>query len=102
WAGSPQESGPRSGGAGALAPSGAPIRTRRRHPMDNDTDDTNETDAEISAPRGCAACMMGVAFVDGLNIRACARCSHTARGHRADQEAAGLVCEALAALADIR
>ena len=70
--------------------------------MDNDTDDTTETNAEISAPRGCDACMMGVAFVDGLSIRACARCSHTTRGHRADQEAAGLVFEALAALADIR
>ena len=27
--------------------------------MDNDTDDTSETDAEISAPRGCDACIDG-------------------------------------------
>ena len=70
--------------------------------MDNDTDDTTETDAEITAPNGCDACIMGVELVDGLRIRACAHCSHTSRGHRTDREAADLVFEVLAALADIR
>jgi hypothetical protein len=70
--------------------------------MDNETDDTSETDTEISAPRGCDACTMGIELVDGSNIRACAHCLHTSRGHRTDREAVGLVFEALAALADIR
>jgi hypothetical protein len=70
--------------------------------MDNDTDDTTETDAEISAPNGCDACIMGVELLDGFRIRACAHCSHTSRGHRTDHEAADLVFEVLAALADIR
>ena len=46
--------------------------------------------------------MMGVELVDGFNIRACAHCAHTSRGHRTDREAVGLVFEALAALADVR
>jgi hypothetical protein len=70
--------------------------------MDNNTDDTSDTDAQISAPRGCDACTMGVEVVDGSNVRACGHCSHTSRGHRTDREAAGLVFEALAALADVR
>jgi hypothetical protein len=70
--------------------------------MDNDALDTTETDAEITAPNGCDACTMGVELVDGLRIRACAHCSYTSRGHRTDGEAAGLVFEALAALAEIR
>jgi hypothetical protein len=70
--------------------------------MDNETDGTTETDAEISAPNGCDACVMGVELGEDLSIRACVHCSHTTRGHRTDQEAAGLVFEALAALADIR
>ena len=69
--------------------------------MDHDTDNTSETNDEIGAPRGCEACTMGVEPV-GSDIRACAYCSHTSRGHRTDREAAGLVFEALAALADIR
>ena len=70
--------------------------------MDNDTDDISETGAEISAARGCDACVMGVELNDGLTVRACVHCSHTTRGHRTDREAAELVIEALAALADIR
>jgi hypothetical protein len=70
--------------------------------MDNETDDISETDGEISAPRGCDACVMGVELGEDLSIRACVHCAHTTRGHRTDHEAAGLVFEALAALADIR
>lgn len=70
--------------------------------MESDTDDMTETDAEISAPRGCDACVMGVELDDGFGIHACGHCSHTTRGYRTDREAAGLVFEALAALADIR
>ena len=70
--------------------------------MDDDTDDSTQTDAEVTAPRGCDACIMGIEVVDGLRIRACAHCSHTSRGHRTGREAASLVFEALAALADIR
>jgi hypothetical protein len=69
--------------------------------MDDDTHDTSDTGAAIAAPLGCDECTMGVELVDGL-IRACANCSHTSRGHRTDREAAGLVFEALAALADLR
>jgi hypothetical protein len=70
--------------------------------MDTDTDDTSQTNAEISAPRGCDACVMGVELVDGFDVRACGHCMHTSRGHRTDREAAALVFEALVALADIR
>ena len=45
--------------------------------MDDDTDDTTETDAKISAPNGCDACIMGVELLDGFRMRACAFCSHT-------------------------
>ena len=69
--------------------------------MDDDTNDTSDTEAAITAPLGCDECTMGVELGDGL-IRACAHCSHTSRGHRTDREAAGLVVEALAALADLR
>lgn len=69
--------------------------------MDDDTNDTRDTEAAITAPLGCDECTMGVELGDGL-IRACAHCSHTGRGHRTDREAAGLVFEALAALADLR
>jgi hypothetical protein len=70
--------------------------------MDDDTDDTTEMDAEITAPNGCDACIIGVELLDGFRVRACAHCSHRSRGHRTDREAAELVFEALAALADIR
>jgi hypothetical protein len=70
--------------------------------MDNETDDMSETAGEISSPRGCEACVMGVELGEDLTIGACVHCSHTTRGHRTDHEAAGLVFEALAALADIR
>jgi hypothetical protein len=70
--------------------------------MGYETDDMSETHGEISAPRGCDACVMGVELREDLSIRACLHCSHTTRGHRTDHEAAGLVFEALVALADIR
>ena len=70
--------------------------------MDNDSDDTRETDAVLAAPVGCDACTMGVEIVDGRRLRACASCSHTRRGHRSDSEAVRLVVETLAALADVR
>jgi hypothetical protein len=70
--------------------------------MDDETHDMTETNAEISAPRGCDACVMGVELDDGFGIHACAQCSRTNRGHRTDREAAELAFEALAALADIR
>jgi hypothetical protein len=47
-------------------------------------DDTNDTEAAITAPLGCDECTMGVELGDGL-IRACAHCSHTSRGHRTDR-----------------
>jgi hypothetical protein len=70
--------------------------------MDEDTDDISETETMITAPLGCDACRMGVQIVDGRDICACASCSHTTRGHRADRDATRLVVESLAALADVR
>jgi hypothetical protein len=49
--------------------------------MDDDSNDTSDTDAAITAPLGCDECTMGVELGDGL-IRACAHCSHASRGHR--------------------
>jgi hypothetical protein len=45
---------------------------------------------------------MGIQIGDRRDIFACASRSHTTRGHRADEDAAGLVVESLAALADVR
>lgn len=70
--------------------------------MDEDNDVISEIDTMITAPLGCDDCTMGVEIVAGREICACASCSHTTRGHRADQDAGRLVAESLAALADVR
>jgi len=69
--------------------------------MDDETNDTSDTEAAIAAPLGCDECTMGVELVDGL-IRTCAHCSHTSRGHRTDRDATRLVFVTQAALADLR
>lgn len=70
--------------------------------MDNDTHETSDSDAAIAAPVGCDECTMGVSIVDGNEIRACAICARSGRGHRDDRDAVELVMESLAALADVR
>ena len=102
WAGTPQESGPRPGGAGGDSLLRVPrfnakeIPDGQRHPRHQRHRRRHRGTSWLRRMHD------GGELVRRTNIRACAHCSHTSRGHRTDREAAGLVFEALAALADIR
>ena len=69
--------------------------------MDNDTHDISDTDAASAAPLGCDECTMGVSSWTATRF-GLPHCAHSGRGHRNDRDAADLVLESLAALADVR